>query len=546
MDTTADLSHSPPPPHGAASDRAIPDLPAAGLNGPDWHHGGVALQAAASAANEHGFQLHLQGRLSQAEPYYRQAVALDPYFPEAWTNLGLCALAGKRVDQALACQRQALLLAPDSADVHNNLGMAHYTKGHIAEAENAFRAALRLKPAHPNAMLNLGSARQLQHHPAEAEALFRRALELGADPARGRGNLALSLLEQVRPEAAEAECRAALAVAEVPEVHANLALALLMQGKLEQGWREYEARWQVEAGVGPLPNMLVPQWAVPQWGGQALHGKTVLLWAEQGFGDTLQFCRYAPMVAAAGGLVVLAVPRALKRIMATLDGVANVVCEDDTGLPHFDYHCPLLSLPAAFGTTLETIPACVPYLRADPAPWRDALDALPGLKVGLVWAGKSRTEQPHAAAIDRRRSMRFRDMAPLLGVAGCDFVSLQLGPAAAQRPAAGLLDVSERIADWSDTARLIAGLDLVISVDTAAAHLAGALGKPVWLLSRFDACWRWLTGRDDTPWYPSMRLFRQETPGDWAGVIERVRLALATAASRAVGAAPLPVGAAGI
>lgn len=494
-------------------------------NAPDWHTS-TTLEApsAAHTAHEQGFQLHLQGRLSEAEPYYRQAVALDPDFAEAWTNLGLCALAARRTDEALDCQRQALLLAPDNVDALNNLGMAHYANGHIAEAENSFRAALRLNPNDANATLNLGSARQLQHRPAEAEALFRHALDLGVNPGRGHGNLALALLEQARPEAAEAECRAALAKADFPEVRANLALALLMQGKLDEGWCEYETRWQIEASAGRTPKIPAPLWT-----GQKLRGETVLLWAEQGFGDTLQFCRYAPMVAAAGARVVLAVPRALQRIMATLDGVAAVVSEDAPSLPHFDYHCPLLSLPAAFGTTLATIPAEVPYLHAGPSPWHDVLDTLPGLKVGLVWAGRSRTEQPHAAAIDRRRSMRFRDMAPLLDVPGCDFVSLQLGPPAAQMPATGLLDVSARLTDWGDTADLITGLDLVISVDTAVAHLAGTLGKPVWLLSRFDACWRWFLGRDDTPWYPSMTLFRQETPGDWAGVIERVRRVLAEA-----------------
>jgi Flp pilus assembly protein TadD len=483
---------------------------------------------ASQAEHNRGFTLHCQGLVKEAEPFYRAALALNPDFKEAWMNLGLVAYKLGRPEEAQACQREALRLDPESADAQNNLGMIHYSLGHIAEAENCFRAALRLDPAQANATLNLGSVRQLAGSIEEAEGLFRRALALGVDPVRAKTNLALALMEQVRPQEAEQCCREALTINPASaEAHSNLALALLTMGRLEEGWREYEFRWQVEAMSAPLP--VLPQ---PRWFGQQLNGETVLLYAEQGFGDTLQFCRYVPMVAAAGGRVVLVVPKALRRLMATLDGVAELLSEEDGGaLPPIDYHCPLLSLPFAFGTTMETIPAPESYLRGDAAGWSDFLDGLPGLKVGLVWAGKSRAAQPHAVAIDKRRSMRLSDMAPLLSVPGCSFVSLQLGPPAAQMqalpPGAVLHDVSARLGDWADTADLIAGLDLVIAVDTAVAHLAGALGKPVWMLNRFDSCWRWFLGRDDTPWYPSMRQFRQTSRGDWAGVIERVREALA-------------------
>jgi hypothetical protein len=214
--------------------------------------------------------------------------------------------------------------------------------------------------------------------------------------------------------------------------------------------------------------------------------------------------------------------------------VAEVLTEEDDVVIPFDYHCPLLSLPFAFATQIETIPAGTPYLHGDPAPWQLFLDRLPGLKIGLVWAGKSRTAQPHAVAVDQRRSMQLADMAPLLQVPGCSFVSLQLGPPAAQiqRLADGAIhDVSGRLADWADTAGLIMGLDLVIAVDTAVAHLAGALGRPVWMLNRFDSCWRWLRDRDDTPWYPTLRQFRQTRRGDWPDVIARVSRALTALAS---------------
>lgn len=436
-------------------------------------------------------------------------------------NLGLVAMGQRRGGDALECQRQALLLDPESGDALNNLGMAHYGQGHIAEAEACFRAALLRDPSHPNATLNLGSARQIGNHVEEAEALFRHAMMLGCDPARAKSNLALALMEQGRPEEAEAACREALALRpDYPEARANLALALLTMGRWEEGWREYEARWTVEAMGDPAPAL--PQ---PRWTGQKLNGETVLLYAEQGFGDVLQFCRYAPLVAEAGGRVVLVVPKALERVMHTLQGVDRLLTEEDVEVPPFDYHCPLMSLPFAFGTTPETVPAPASYLSADPGPWADILGAMDGLRIGLVWAGKARMEQPHAAAIDRRRSMRLDDLAPLLTVPGCSFVSLQLGPPARQlAPYAGrVLDVSHRLRDWADTADLIAGLDLVITVDTAVAHLAGALGRPVWMLSRFDACWRWLRDREDTPWYPTMRIFRQERRGDWPEVVARVR-----------------------
>ena len=481
--------------------------------------------ATALAEHNDGFHLHQHDEAEEAEPFYRRAVALDPEFQEAWMNLGLALLSQGRPDEALRCEREALRLDPDSADAHNNLGMAHYAHGHIAEAENCFRAALRLRPGHGNATLNLGSTRQILNHVEDAEALFRRAMNLGVDPARANSNLALALMEQGRPAEAESCCREALATRpDYPEARTNLALALLMQGRLEEGFQNYECRWQVEAMRAPPPAL--PQ---PRWTGQSLNGETVLLYAEQGFGDTLQFCRYAPMVAAAGGRVLLVVPRSLRLLMRTLQGVAEVVSEDDV-LPPFDYHCPLLSLPFAFGTRMETIPAAPSYLHADATPWADFLDKLPGLKVGLVWAGKSRAEQPHAVAIDKRRSMHLGDMTPLLEVPGCSFVSLQLGPPADQVHALpnGMMlhRASGELNDWADTAGLIMGLDLIIAVDTAVAHLAGALGKPVWLLNRFDSCWRWFLNREDTPWYPTMRQYRQTSRGDWDGVIQRVRQAL--------------------
>jgi hypothetical protein len=328
---------------------------------------------------------------------------------------------------------------------------------------------------------------------------------------------------------AEAAARTALRLRpDMPDAQVNLAMVLLLTGHWAEAWPFYEARWQV--GDLAMQRRAFPQ---PLWtGAQPLAGRTILLHAEQGLGDTLQFCRYAPLVAAQGARVVLEVQPPLTRLLAGLEGVAQIVATGDP-LPDFDLHCPLMSLPHAFATTPETIPAPVPYLAADPAQqkaWREVLADLPGPRVGLVWAGSARAWLPHATAIDRRRSMRLADMAPLAQVRGYSFVSLQLGPPAAQlaEPPAGLRihDATTHLGDFADTAALVANLDLVIAVDTAVAHLAGALGRPVWLLNRFDTCWRWLLGRDDSPWYPGLRQFRRGAQEDWTSVMQRVAATL--------------------
>lgn len=476
-------------------------------------------------------EYHLKGVASEAETFYRAALALSPSRPDSWANLGMTVLESGRVEEAFQCQREALRLDPGNADVHNNMGIVAHTQNALAEAENHFRGALHRDPGHANATLNLGAVRQALGFLSEAESLYRRALDLGTDPQRAHNNIALVTAEQGRLEEAEQACRAALAIdPSFAEAKVNLAMILLMQGRLTEAWPHYEARWSVPPLRGQAKFPDHTRWR----GGQSIAGKTILLHAEQGFGDTLHFCRYASMVSDLGATVLLSVPRALADVMRTQPRVDRVVSQDEPA-PDHDLHCPLMSLPMAFDTSVETIPWSGPYLHADPAAaaaFEANLPARDGKKrIGLVWAGGSRPEQTHAAAIDKRRSMRLADMAPLAEVPDCAFVSLQLGPPLAQLrdKSAPLraLDLSERLTSFADTAALIETLDLVIAVDTAVAHLAGAMGKPVWLLSRFDACWRWLRDRDDTPWYPSMRLFRQTRPGDWAGVMTRVVAALA-------------------
>lgn len=420
------------------------------------------------------------------------------------------------------------MIWPGMADAHNSLGMAQHDLNRLAEAENSFRGAVRLQPELAAAWVNLGLVRQKFGALAEAESCYRQALDAGADPEDVCGNLGMVLLEQGRPAEAEAACREALAGdPENPGLQVNLALALLLMGQMQEGWAAYEAR----SAVDPMP---APPLSVPFWTGeQPLAGRTLLVRAEQGFGDTIQFCRYAPLLARDGARVVLEVQPQLVRLLSTLSDGVEVIAQGEA-LPECDFHCLMMSLPFLCGTTLESIPAEIPYLRADEAlraAWREPLQAHDGLRVGLVWGGGTRPERAHASAIDRRRSVPPGVMAPLATVAGCQFISLQVGPKsglAEQLPEDMiLLDPTASLADFADTAALVSELDLVIAVDTAVAHLAGAIGTEVWLLNRFDSCWRWLQDRDDSPWYPGMRLFRQTAPGDWAEVMDRVVAALA-------------------
>jgi len=453
---------------------------------------------------------------------------------DAWTRLAFLHREDGRLDEAETAARVALLYNPDTAEARHVLGMVHHDRNRLAEAEDSFRGAIRLNPDSPGAWINLGLVRQKLGDLLEAEACYRVAHRLGAPIAGVGGNLGLVLLEQGRVEEAELACR--MSLSQNPGdlgARLNLAMILLLTGRYEEGWDAYEARIDLDPWPVPQPNPA----ALPLT--EILEGRerVVLVRAEQGFGDMLQFCRYIPHLADLGARVVLEVPAPLRRLMRGLRGVDRVITTGEVP-PWFDRHCRLMSLPRLFATRLETIPDQVPYLHADATlveHWRTRLSGLRGRRIGLVWAGGMRMDKPHAASIDRRRSIPFEHLAPLVSVPDCSFVSLRVGdtPRAdgvdAPRPdwietprAAWLHDVSEGIKDFADTAALIETLDLVIAVDTAVAHLAGGMGKPVWLLNRFDCCWRWLRGRDDSPWYPGLRQFRQTTPGDWDEVIARV------------------------
>lgn len=472
-----------------------------------------------------GNALRDKGQLDEAISCCQRALALRPDYPNALTNLGNALHDKGHLDEAIACHRRAIAMNPNIPEAHSNLGNTLKDKRMTDEAIAAYRQAIVLRPDFPEAHSNLGIALKDKGQFADALASLRHAIALKPDYAEPHSNLGTVFCERGQVDEGIACYRRAIVLKPgLAEVHSDLAHALLVQMNFAEGWEEYEWRWELKESIPVRPNF-----SQPAWDGSPLAGRTILLHAEQGFGDTLQFIRYLPLVQQRGGKVILQCqPELLRLFQMTADRIPMVARGQP--LPAFDVHCPLLSLPRLFGTEVTTIPQNVPYLCADPADvglWQGRLAAHgSSLKVGIVWAGDAGQDHLEASRIDQRRSMRLSQFAPLAGVPGVVFVSLQKGrpKAQAQTPPASmvLLDWTDELKDFADTAALVTNLDLVITVDTAVAHLAGAMGRPVWLLNRFDTCWRWMLAREDTPWYPTMRLFRQQKAGEWEPVIRRV------------------------
>lgn len=448
---------------------------------------GAALRELGGLLAARGQSLQGQGELGAAAECYEEAVALDPSQAPAHNNLGNVYLALGRLNDAATSFRSAIAVDASLAEAHVNLGIVLHRSGELGEAAECYRAALAAKPTLAEASLNLGHLLEERGDLAAATDSYRAAVA-------------------ARPDLAEA--------------HFNLALRLLQAGDFRRGWEEYEWRFR-------LPE-LAPFWPHanrPRWDGADLRGKTILLYAEQGFGDALQFVRYVPLVAARGGKVVLSCSPKLMALFATVAGV-TAVHNAETPAPEFDLCCSLLSLPSIFGTTLDTIPAATPYLHppGDAAErWRARFAAEgSGLKVGLFWATESKNRMTPL------RSLELGQLEPLARSTGVRFYSLQRGAAAAQARPKGmtLVDLSPELADFADDAGLLANLDLIITINTATAHLAGALGRPVWTLVHYPPDWRWLEGRADSPWYPTMRLFPRGRAEPWGTVLERVGDAL--------------------
>jgi tetratricopeptide (TPR) repeat protein len=540
------------------------------------------------------WDFHQAGDTRQAEDGYRRILRTEPRSPQVWYALAhLCASAG-RLAEAAACFRQAVELAPHEAQGYYDLGNVLLQQSQFADAEAAYRRCLQLRPDHAEALVNLGFALGEQNKLDEAREVYTRALQLRPDLAEIHHNLGNLLRDQgqpdealarydealrLRPDYAKAHINRGIAlincgrideavaclehgVALEPdraEAHASLAGALSVQqrfdealahnaralelnpayleaewnrsliwlqlGDYERGWPAYEARWRCRSTL-PLP-----PFEQPRWDGGPLDGKTVLLYAEQGLGDTLHFIRYVPLVRARGaGRVVVQCQAPLLPLLSRSPGIDQVVASGAPS-PPFDVYVPLLSLPGLFHTTLDTIPAEVPYVFPDPelvAHWRRQLAPVRGVRVGIAWQGSPRY------AWDRHRSVRLEQFEPLARVDGVRLISLQKGPGreqfwalAGRFPVVDLGDqVDETAGPFMDTAAIMANLDLVVGVDSAIVHLAGALGVPVWVALTYTPHWCWLLGRDDCLWYPTARPFRQTSQGDWPGVFARLADAL--------------------
>ncbi len=436
-------------------------------------------------------RLHRESKLHEAIGAYRRAVDIDPLLSAAWINLGVALRAIGHPDAAVAALSRGVALNPDDAAAHSNLGNALRACGRLDEAKTAQLRSIRRDPngaaAHYNLALLLRDLGDLD----EAVKLFDRARALGYRQA---------------------------------ELLWDRALALLLAGRLKEGFAEYENRWRLAESPPRFPE-------VPSWEGEDLEGRTLLVHAEQGLGDTLQFVRYLPVLRRSGGRIVLECQTALARLFRESPSLAGieVVARDGRSLPHFDLQIPLLSLPRVMGTDIDSLPAVVPYLSPPtdlPSlghPMAGPGGRLP--RIGIAWAGKPTHRN------DRNRSVPLTAFLPILEIPGLRFYGLQKGPSAMQIEAAGLqalvFDLSPRLQDFADTAGIVKQLDLIISVDTSLVHLAGAIGRPVWTLLPFAPDWRWQLRRGDSPWYPTMRLFRQTSAGDWEELFHRVRHALA-------------------
>jgi tetratricopeptide (TPR) repeat protein len=469
-----------------------------------------------------GNMLQAEGDLDAAVDVYGRALQIKPSDIIACNNLGL--VLGKRGkhDDAIVLFDKAASIAPNSAEVHFNLGNAFKAQGNLSQAIEHYHKAVSIDPDDPEIHNNLGNACLEQDQLEAAIDSYRKALSINPGYAMTYCNLGLALQAQGRLEEALDCCHRALVIApELAVAHWTESLCRLLTGDFENGWKKYEWRWKYDALKKPKPDFEQPIWL----GDEPLAGKTILLYSEQGIGDAIQFYRYTTLLSAKGAKVVMQVPEELASLLAEQDNPCRIVPKGEP-LPPFDCYCPLLSLGLAFGTTLETIPANAAYLHAPPtkvARWQAKLGPGKLPRIGLVWSGNALHSN------DRRRSIPLASLARIMSphfhfvslqkeVRPADLVTLQDLPA--------VFHAGDVLDDFADTAGLIANLDIVISVDTSVAHLAGALGKPAWILLPFNPDWRWLLERSDSPWYPSARLFRQPGPGDWDSVIANVANAL--------------------
>ncbi len=461
-----------------------------------------------------GNTLEYLGRIQDAIDMYVLATEQRPGFIQAHIKAAQHLLSIERCNEAIPHYLTAIDAHPEMAELHCNLANAYRRVGKLDHALDSVRRAIELNPKLAEAHVIMGTIWRDRRRPSDALESLRRALAINPNLADPTSIMAV-LVEQAGQieQAASLYARAVELQPDSPQYHQNLGMSLLMRGDFQRGWQEYDWRRLKPKNPGSRP---FPQ---PAWDGSPLQGRTIMLFAEQGLGDVIQFLRFAKLVAERGGRVVLECPPSLVSVARQVSGIAEVIAQGEPWPEDIQAQLALMSLPMVLGTDLHSIPNQVPYISADPyleSVWKENLKDCPGKRIGLVWEGSS--THPN----DKNRSMPARRLAPLAEVNGVSFISLQKLARTLPPDNLKMLDRTTELLDFSDTAALIANLDLVITVDTAVAHLAGAMGKPVWILIPSVPDWRWMLGREDSPWYPTARLFRQEVPGDWGGVVRRV------------------------
>lgn len=456
---------------------------------------------------------------------YRKTLDMAPDFVEAWKNLGNTCLAKGDLDQAAAVFERMLTLMPGYTGPLLNVSVRLNKQGQYVQAEAVLRKVLQTSPDSYAALSNLGLVLTSQERFDEAMEYLRRAVNIRPETPNAHLNIANVLMRQGRRQEGMDTYDAILKIhPDLPSALFNRSLTLLRWGRLEQGWKDYAQRWRWPEFDSCF---LHDRFTFPSWTGQELHGQRICIHYEQGIGDVIQFARYLPMVARRGGRVIVEVHDPLVRLMKRVQGVEESVRYSKKP-PEVPAFAAIMDLPGIFGTTLENIPADVPYIEPYPedvAVWKQRLEGESRLRVGVVWAGNAHNP------VNAHRSMNIEALRPLLQLEGAAFYSLQVGGSEdIQRlgqDASRLRDLSEHLKDFADTAAAISQLDLVIAVDTAVVHLAGAMNKPVWLLLYYQGDWRWLEDRSDSPWYPSLRIFRQAHKDDWTEIVAQAADALA-------------------
>lgn len=473
-----------------------------------------------------GWKKHQAGDLRNAEHVYRQVLQAAPKNANAWCFLGMAYHDQQRYEEAVDAYHKALEIQPKFPVALSNLGNTLKQQGRPEEAEKSCLEALRLKPDYSTAHNNLGVALVAQGRLQEAAEVFEKALALMPDDAVAHANLSAALMRQGKYSEAEANSKQALSLnPNYAEAHKNQGIVWLLLGEFERGWPEYEWRWQ-------CPGCSMPKYKQPMWDGSPLDGKRILLHHEQGLGDTIQFVRYAPIFAQQGARVIVKTQKPLMKLLASCDGIDTLVC-DDKDLPDFDVHVPMLSVPGLLHTDFDSIAANVPYLYPDASlvdHWREQLAKYDGFKVGIAWQG---SPDFHA---DIQRSVPLQYFHRLASIPGVRLFSLQKGHGAEQLDEVPdgieVIDFGDELdaqaGPFMDTAAIMKNLDLMITSDTSVPHLAGALGVPTWVALPLSPDWRWFLEREDCPWYPTMRLFRQKELGNWDDVFDRIARELAS------------------